>query len=414
MPYTKNEDLPDSVRNSLPDSAQTIYRMAFNASIKEHPDYSEEKLAKIAWGAVKKVYHKSGDKWVRAELFGAESLPESYDSATHIVKAIKVGTVAHNPLGIPFECTADWFEVHAADWTGGHLIANHDGDSSETFGDLIRSWWEDPFVMMELGNMDAEAENRMLANEHTGFSFDAVGFPDDPDGIVGTNLSILFFPHRPACPSTEGCGLASESQSQNVINKDKTNNGVEAMVEEKTYTSAEIESIRAEAAASAARLATLESEASTHGSEVDALKAEIKERSDKISELMANAETLFSAEDVEAKVTEVKGAMFSAEDVEAAKTKAIEDAIAAEKIKMDRIAAEIDAVAKMYPDGLDTEFKDKMFAMIKEGKPHEVLVELGNGIEYKALKASIPANVEHAATEPPETNGFTVGACKGV
>ena len=417
MPYPNNDDLPDSVKHSLPSGAQTIYRKTYNAADKQNPDYDEERLAKIAWSAVKKVYKKVGDEWVRGEMFGADVPLGNYDPITHIVKAIKIGTIAHTTGGEPFECTADWMQAHAADWTNGSLIANHDGETSPRFGDIVRSWWDAPFVMMEIGNMDAEAERRMLDDENLGFSFDAIGDPDYPEDIQGTNLSILFFPHYPACSTEDGCGRVAGEQLQSHNSKTdvKTEdiiNGSEAMAE-KSYTNAEIDQIKEGAAIAAAKLATLEADAKTHDSAVDALKAEIAERSDKISEINEMAGKLFSAEDVEAKVTEAKGALFTAEDVETAKTEAIEAAIAAEKEKTELIAAELDAVNKMFPDGLDKEFREAIVAMITEGKTHDVLIKLGD-IEFKELKASIPTDGAGAPGSPEPTNGFTVGDCKGV
>jgi cation transport regulator len=71
MPYSTNEDLPQAVQNSLPEHAQDIYRAAFNHAWGEYKDPkrrntpgSREQVAhKVAWAAVKKKYHKVGDKW---------------------------------------------------------------------------------------------------------------------------------------------------------------------------------------------------------------------------------------------------------------------------------------------------------------------------------------------------------------
>lgn len=370
----------------------------------------------VATAQWKKEHQKANDKWVRSEIFGAETPHESYDPVTHIVKAIKIGTVAHTIDGDPFECTASWLETHAGDWTDGNLIANHNGSDSEKFGGIRRSWFENPFVMMELADMNPEAERRMLANENLGFSFDAIGDPSYPEGVQGTNLSILFYPHSPACSIEDGCGrVGAESlQSHNSETDVKTEdiiNGSDAMAE-KSYTNAEIESIKEGAAIAAAKLATLEADAKTHDGAIVALKAEIAERSDKISEMNVKAGEMFSAEDVEAKVTEAKGAMFSAEDVEKAKTEVIEAAIAAEKERLDIVAAGLDAVNKMFPDGLDKEFRASVADLIKEGKTHEALVKISE-IEFRELKANIPTGATDSGHDAP-TNGFTVGDCKGV
>jgi cation transport regulator len=71
MPYDRNADLPDSVRDNLPEHAQTIYREAFNSAFEEYKpardrrgDASREETAhKVAWSAVKQKYEKRGDRW---------------------------------------------------------------------------------------------------------------------------------------------------------------------------------------------------------------------------------------------------------------------------------------------------------------------------------------------------------------
>lgn len=66
MPYSSIKDLPDSVRNHLPEQAQTIYLEAFNHAWDEYEDPKkrrgssslEEIAHKVAWAAVKKQYEK--------------------------------------------------------------------------------------------------------------------------------------------------------------------------------------------------------------------------------------------------------------------------------------------------------------------------------------------------------------------
>lgn len=73
MPYARKSDLPESVRDSLPEHAQEIYREAFNSAWEEYDeaderrgDSSREETAhRVAWSAVKKQYEKSAGKWRR-------------------------------------------------------------------------------------------------------------------------------------------------------------------------------------------------------------------------------------------------------------------------------------------------------------------------------------------------------------
>ena len=65
MPYRTIDDLPDSVRGHLPEHAQEIFVAAFNNAWREHGDDPDiEAIAhRIAWGAVKRRYHKVGAVW---------------------------------------------------------------------------------------------------------------------------------------------------------------------------------------------------------------------------------------------------------------------------------------------------------------------------------------------------------------
>ncbi len=74
MPYPHNRDLPDSVRDNLPEHAQTIYREAFNHAWTEYADPSdrrddasqEETAHRVAWSAVKQTYEKGeSGRWQR-------------------------------------------------------------------------------------------------------------------------------------------------------------------------------------------------------------------------------------------------------------------------------------------------------------------------------------------------------------
>lgn len=64
MPYDKNSDLPDSVKDNLPSHAQDIFREAFNSASDEYKQ--EDTAFKVAWAAVKHEYHKDEDsgRWV--------------------------------------------------------------------------------------------------------------------------------------------------------------------------------------------------------------------------------------------------------------------------------------------------------------------------------------------------------------
>lgn len=76
MPYSTNTELPDSVKDNVPEHAQDIYREAFNSAYEQYDqpeerrgDASQEEVAhKVAWAAVKRVYHKNEQgEWVASK-----------------------------------------------------------------------------------------------------------------------------------------------------------------------------------------------------------------------------------------------------------------------------------------------------------------------------------------------------------
>lgn|GEM_PF-207018 len=76
MPYDKNSELPETVRENLPEHGQDIYRKAFNNAWEQYKDPSErrgdasreETAHKVAWSAVKNEYEKDPEgNWVRKD-----------------------------------------------------------------------------------------------------------------------------------------------------------------------------------------------------------------------------------------------------------------------------------------------------------------------------------------------------------
>jgi cation transport regulator len=74
VPYDSKQELPDSVKDNLPQHAQEIYRKAYNSAFdqyadpdKRRGDESREATAhKVAWSAVKEKYEKNDDgEWVK-------------------------------------------------------------------------------------------------------------------------------------------------------------------------------------------------------------------------------------------------------------------------------------------------------------------------------------------------------------
>jgi cation transport regulator ChaB len=63
MPYSTLSDLPDYVKESLPEEAQHVWRAAFNSAFDKH---GEEKAFPIAWAAVKNAgWTKTNGEWIK-------------------------------------------------------------------------------------------------------------------------------------------------------------------------------------------------------------------------------------------------------------------------------------------------------------------------------------------------------------
>jgi cation transport regulator len=73
MPYQKISELPESVKDNLPEHAQEIYFAAYNNAwdVYKDPDERrgdasrEETAHRVAWAAVKQKYEKQNGDWVR-------------------------------------------------------------------------------------------------------------------------------------------------------------------------------------------------------------------------------------------------------------------------------------------------------------------------------------------------------------
>ena len=74
MPYKQLSDLPNSVRDNLPEHAQEIYRAAFNSAWEQYDQPEERRGGRsreetahaVAWSAVEQRYEKDDrtNKWV--------------------------------------------------------------------------------------------------------------------------------------------------------------------------------------------------------------------------------------------------------------------------------------------------------------------------------------------------------------
>lgn len=80
MPYDTNNELPDQVKDNLPEHGQEIYRKAFNSAWDQYDEPGERREGRtreetahaVAWAAVKNAYEKNGNgRWVRKDTDGS-------------------------------------------------------------------------------------------------------------------------------------------------------------------------------------------------------------------------------------------------------------------------------------------------------------------------------------------------------
>jgi cation transport regulator len=74
MPYKTTDDLPESVRDTLPKHGQEIYQKAYNSAWEQYDEPRERREGRdreetshaVAWSAVKNVYRKNDQgEWVK-------------------------------------------------------------------------------------------------------------------------------------------------------------------------------------------------------------------------------------------------------------------------------------------------------------------------------------------------------------
>jgi cation transport regulator len=64
MPYKQIAQLPDGVKDNLPEHAQEIYKEAFNSAEDQYGE--EDRAHRVDWGAVEQKYEKNQKgNWVK-------------------------------------------------------------------------------------------------------------------------------------------------------------------------------------------------------------------------------------------------------------------------------------------------------------------------------------------------------------
>ena len=210
-PYLKNSDLPKSIRDVLPEAAQTIFRKAFNSASKQYGTEDEVRLMKVAWGAVKNIYKKEGDKWVQKET--QKGVSEAFvTSEPEWLAVAKVGQRINYKDGSGAKIlTEEALKNAQGTWKGNPILKNH----GEVWDDykILDEKVELPFLYVKV---DTPVEAALRSNETTGASVDVDGMGivgEELTSMRGMGLSVLW-DRLPACTPEMGCASVNDANSE--------------------------------------------------------------------------------------------------------------------------------------------------------------------------------------------------------
>ena len=213
MPYSSNSELPEAVKNALPDKAQTIYRKAFNSAYETY-NKDEEKAIATAWTAVKTKYEKKNDKWVLiAKKVVSGGIDFNLESEVdEWIPVAKVGQEALlSPDNIIVTYDKDGLTNYANNANAIGVTFNHGPDRKLEQAQISNLKFEDPYLYMQISEQIRAA---MKDPKVSGCSIE--GIPQKiEEGVIkeveGTYLSLMEYPQLPACKLEEGCGVVSSS-----------------------------------------------------------------------------------------------------------------------------------------------------------------------------------------------------------
>lgn len=141
MPYKEISELPESVRNALPEEAQTLFLKVVNSALEQYK--GDEAVAfSTAWSAVKKQYSKQGDKWVRQQSEGTlfRELRLNFSSGKFqevdgglLIKDVKLlanGTWTDSNLRTPIYYPLETLRNFASNWFDNSIWSRHFGNGN--------------------------------------------------------------------------------------------------------------------------------------------------------------------------------------------------------------------------------------------------------------------------------------------
>lgn len=274
MPFKSIDELPDTV-SDIPNKAKTIFMAAFNSAFsdtcKDEGDGKEACAMKVAWGAVKNKYEQDKDgKWTEKKSIESaqkeytkadikamlqymkenlgliddgmlsmmqdmmegveEMMSKAITSATMkipkpvregnrvLIPFVKVGTKAYDKNGKEFILTEAALKKDFKSWENGRVRSNH--DVIET-GKIEDPFYKDDFIWGWHTGLSNELMSMIDSPAFMGVSQESIPVEVDDKGNVtsvkGLGNSFIFYPTKPACDFSMGCGKITDSQIASAV-----------------------------------------------------------------------------------------------------------------------------------------------------------------------------------------------------
>lgn len=124
---------------------------------------------------------------------------------------VKVGTKAYSANGKKFTLTKCALESGADSWIGGIITVNHQVKEK---GVISNAWFEDPFVHAKLDDLSDEAIEAINSAAFRGVSQECEPLEIQSSNVTklnGSGVTLVFYPHRPACDQEMRCGIPMAS-----------------------------------------------------------------------------------------------------------------------------------------------------------------------------------------------------------
>lgn len=181
MPYDKNSELPDQVRNNASSECQTVFRKAYNSIQEDNPDLDESDVFQRAWGAMKDSCSKSNGEWtkqstnMKLEVLTNEIEPrtEVEDGTEYTVIPIRFIKSMNLDKGYVPER-----EIQQAtmDWDGTPIISDHPQDEMGRFVSVHNG---DKSVIGEIRDPQSIVTNDTVTMGEAWIDPEAVQDPED-------------------------------------------------------------------------------------------------------------------------------------------------------------------------------------------------------------------------------------------